>query len=98
MNQQRILITGGARRLGKKLSEHFLGLGWQVVAHFNTSSELTAHPNLELIQANLAHLDDIDQLCAALVKQGKFDAVIHNASCFVADGQATDVVEHIEQH
>lgn len=95
---KKILITGGARRLGKTLSEHYLQQGWQVVAHYNTSSELDAHVNLTLLQADLSVPEDITSLCSQLVSYGAFDAVIHNASCFTPDGAAEDLAAHIDRH
>ncbi len=95
---KRILITGGGRRLGKTLSEHFLKEGWQVVAHYNTRSELEEHPNLSLVQANLSDPDSIRNLCEQLPGFGPFDLVIHNASCFVPDSAAKDLAQHISQH
>jgi len=95
---KRIFITGGARRLGKTLSEHFLAEGWEVVAHYNTRSELKDHPDLTLLRADLSDSDDIAALCDALSALGPFDAVIHNASCFVPDSAAEDLAAHVAQH
>lgn len=96
--QKRILITGAGRRLGKTLAEHYLARGWEVVAHYNTRSELPDHKALRMLQADLSAEEDIRYLCGELNRIGRFDAVIHNASCFVPDAAATDLVEHIRQH
>ena len=96
--QKRILITGGARRLGKTLTEHYLARGWEVVAHYNTRSELADHKALRTVQADLSEEEDIRYLCGELQRLGRFDAVIHNASCFVPDSAATDLFRHIRQH
>src|SRR5690606_17223337 len=40
----------------------------------------------------------IRALCTHLKTLGQFDAVIHNASCFVPDAVATDLAQHIAQH
>jgi dihydromonapterin reductase/dihydrofolate reductase len=95
---KKILITGGARRLGKILSEHYLQQGWQVVAHYNTRSELEPHEQLTLVRADLSVPEDIAQLCTELAVLGPFDAVIHNASCFTPDSAATDLATHIDRH
>lgn len=95
---KKILITGGARRLGKTLSEHYLQQGWQVVAHYNTRSELESHAKLTLLRADLSVSEDITRLCAELVFLGPFDAVIHNASCFTPDSAADDLAAHIDRH
>ncbi|MCT7358473.1 SDR family oxidoreductase [Thalassolituus pacificus] len=95
---KRILITGAGRRLGKVLAEHYLAQGWQVVAHYNSANELVAHPALTCLQANLADSEDIRQLALKLPALGNFAAVIHNASCFVPDAAASDLIAHHEMH
>ena len=95
---KRIFITGGARRLGKTLTEHYLSEGWSVVAHYNTRSELDEHPGLTLLRADLSNPSDIALLCQQLPEHGPFDAVIHNASCFVPDSAASDLASHVAQH
>ena len=95
---KRILITGAGRRLGKTLAQHFLQQGWQVVVHFNSACELEAHSALTTVQADLSDPASIQALCAQLNTLGKFDAVIHNASCFVPDAAARDLAQHIAQH
>jgi len=85
---KRILITGAGRRLGKVLTEHYLAQGWQVVAHYNSANELADHAALTSVRANLADREDIRQLALKLPALGNFDAVIHNASCFVPDAAA----------
>ncbi|WP_430462987.1 SDR family NAD(P)-dependent oxidoreductase [Thalassolituus sp. LLYu03] len=95
---QRILITGAGRRLGKELAQHYLAQGWHVVAHYNTRCELDAHPHLTCLKADLADVNEVQALCSALEKHGPFQAVIHNASCFIPDAAATDVAAHFQQH
>ena len=95
---QRILITGAGRRLGKVLARHYLAQGWQVVAHFNSASELDEHPALTQFQADFSDVTAVQKLCAELELQGPFNAVIHNASCFVPDAKAKDIAVHFQQH
>ena len=103
---KRILITGAGRRLGKVLALHFLQQDWQVVGHYNTVSELPDHDSLSLLQANLADTADTLRLCQQLQHQPAFDAVIHNASCFVPDAagghtpaeQAAHLTAHLNVH
>lgn len=95
---KRILITGAGRRLGRVLAEHYLQQGWLVVAHFNTVCELAEHKNLTCIQADLSQPESVTDLCRALVSLGKFDAVIHNASCFIADSGAENLADNMLLH
>lgn len=97
-----LLITGAGKRLGKLLAEHYLQAGYRVVAHFNSVNELPEHPNLIALQANLSDSAAVARLCDELAQYGSYSGVIHNASCFVADGVATqnntDFQDHFQQH
>lgn len=93
-----IFISGGGRRLGKSLAEHYLNAGWQVTIQFNTANELPPHPDLTAIQADLSDIDDIQALAQRLSDIPPLDAVIHNASCFIPDRAASDLPQHYEKH
>lgn len=95
---KQILITGAGRRLGKQLAEHYLQAGWRVVAHYNRHCELAPAAGLMTLQADLADQEAVTALCASLPVAGVFDAVIHNASCFIADAEAKDLAAHFAQH
>lgn len=94
----RIFITGAGRRLGRILAEHYLQQGWEVIAHYNSRSELQPHPALTQLQADLADQSSVSALCARLVQAGPLDAVIHNASCFIPDVVAEDLAAHFALH
>ena len=99
MNSRRhIFISGGGRRLGKCLAEHYLENGWRVTIQFNTANELEDHPELTALKADLTQLDDLTDLAKQLSEQPAFDAVIHNASCFVPDRAAQDLPQHYQDH
>lgn len=97
-----ILITGAGKNLGKCLAEHWLQKGWRVIGHFNTVNELAEHPHLVSLQADLSDRNQLDTLCQSLSQYGPYDAVIHNASCFVADLAAAKghiaLDEHFDRH
>jgi dihydromonapterin reductase/dihydrofolate reductase len=97
-----LLVTGAGRRLGKRLAEHYVSLGWDVLAHFNSANELESHPNLKFVQADLSENDSVLSLCEQLRQSSPFDMVIHNASCFLPDASAgeklSDQLEHLERH
>ncbi len=97
-HKRHIFISGGGRRLGKCLAEYYLEQGWRVTIQFNTANELNDHPDLTAIKADLTQLNDLTTLASQIAQQPKFDAVIHNASCFIPDGAADDLIQHYQDH
>lgn len=93
-----IFITGGGRRLGLYLVEHYLKLGYRVISHYHSKNELEAqklarYSDLGLyycFQANLAQIKDVERMLEGIEGLlGKLnvtlDGLIHNASCFYPD-------------
>jgi dihydromonapterin reductase/dihydrofolate reductase len=89
-----ILITGAGKRLGLFLTEHYLESGWRVIAHYNTANEMSEHDQERwlkkgryvALQADLTSAVDVEVLVANVGALNlTIDAVIHNASYFVAD-------------
>lgn len=94
-----ILITGAGKRLGLFLVEHYLRLGWRVIAHYNSCNDMplaeqdswsklgryvSLQADLTSAAAVSTLLDNIRQL------NWQIHTVVHNASYFVADDlQAT---------
>lgn len=88
----RVLITGGAVRLGRCIAEGLAQSGWQCVIHYNSSeeqarslqSELTSKGGqCDLIQANFRERDEVSELVSEVNDQyGALDALINNASIF----------------
>jgi NAD(P)-dependent dehydrogenase (short-subunit alcohol dehydrogenase family) len=98
----KVLVTGGAKRLGKILCTHFAKAGADVAVHYHTSKEQaealvdtlrTAHPTgrFETICANLADSTETDALVtnAGHVLKGELTALINNASVFDYDTPAS---------
>lgn len=92
-----VLVTGGAKRIGKSIVEQCVKNGHNVAIHYNTSEkealclvqELSdLYPN-QIIKAFCADLNDIDalpRLMSLIVKQfGYCDVLINNASTFEYD-------------
>ena len=89
-----VLVTGGARRLGRSIALNLAAAGWQVAVHYRGSQEdarataeaCRSHADAEAFQADLA---DEAQLRALLPKVmarfGQVDAVVNNASRFEHD-------------
>lgn len=94
-----VLITGGARRIGKELAKRFALEGWNVVIHYNVSNdealdlsgqlaELYPQQIFPTVQANLMNgEEEIAKLYNSLSSVGvtKLDALINNASNFYPD-------------
>jgi NAD(P)-dependent dehydrogenase (short-subunit alcohol dehydrogenase family) len=93
---KRVLITGGAQRLGALLCRAFAQAGWEVWCHYQHSGELAHALVTELraagfsayaVQANLA----IDAQRVYLMEQvlaqgGALQCLVNNASLFEEDG------------
>lgn len=86
----KVLITGAAARVGKALAYYFAAKGWEVVIHYNTSTQLAIDLSNELknkypgrkfplVSANLEHISE----CERLIKDADHpDVLINNASVF----------------
>lgn len=87
-NKRTVFITGAGRRLGLALAQHYLNLGWRVIAHFNTVNEIALENSTDYFAAQ-ADLSD-EKAVSGLVSTIKslawpIDMVVHNASCFWPD-------------
>jgi pteridine reductase len=81
-----VLITGGARRLGKSLAAHLYQLGSSIVVHYN-SSDAEAKEFQSQIGCRLFHADfskiSVQKLKSRLKEEiGAVDVLINNASTF----------------
>ena len=88
-----ILITGAAKRVGAKMVEVLHSNGFNIVIHYNSSSEsannLSARLNQQrsgssiIIGGNLTDDSAVESLIPSVVKQtGRLDVLINNASTF----------------
>jgi NAD(P)-dependent dehydrogenase (short-subunit alcohol dehydrogenase family) len=95
MTKRRVLITGGARRIGAVVARSLASDGWDVVVHYNTSRsdaeqlaiDIRQHGgSCGLIQADLSDLNDIDSLIPTCIDAyGPLDCLINNAASFIND-------------
>ena len=92
---RRVLVTGGARRIGAAICEGLAADGWDLVIHCNTSrgeaDALAARVRAAggtcgVLQADLA---DRDAVAGLIGRAGTLDALINNASSFRYDSLAT---------
>lgn len=89
-----VLVTGGARRLGRSIALDLAAAGWQVAVHFRASAdeadqvvaECARHGRAEAFAADLADEAQARALVPRVVAQfGRLDAVVNNASRFEHD-------------
>lgn len=95
----RVLVTGGAQRLGAEVVRVFARAGWEVWCHYQRSAlqaerlreELTREGlSVELIQADLAREEEVLAMVQEMERRGgRLRAVINNASLFEPDTGAT---------
>ena len=108
INRPVVLVTGGAKRIGKAISLAFAKAGWRVAIHFNSSqsdanetlSELLAcGTDAMMLQADLGDETQTRGLIPAVCGRfGRIDAVINNASRFELDDAASFQYAHLANH
>ncbi len=88
---RRVLVTGGARRIGAAITEGLAADGWHVVIHCNASVQdaraladrvAASGGACSVVQADLA---DRDAVAGLIGRAGDLDALINNASSFRYD-------------
>ncbi|WP_343590263.1 SDR family oxidoreductase [Paracidovorax wautersii] len=94
-----VLVTGGARRLGRELCLAFARQGWQVACHYHQSADdaeavvaqIAAAGGHAVAVAGALHSEaDARELFARVLAQtgGRLDCVVNNASLFEPDTAA----------
>jgi len=101
---QRVLITGGAVRLGAAFCHAFADAGWDVICHHNRSVEAAQAlqqaigPQLHLVQAELGDEAQRQRLMADVHERfGPVQALVNNASLFEPDS-GTDFNPEVARH
>ena len=107
-NSPVVLVTGGAKRIGKAISLAFAKAGWRVAIHFNSSqteANETLHELLScgvdamMLQADLANETQTRGLIPAVCGRfDRIDAVVNNASRFELDDAASFQYAHLAAH
>ena len=92
---KRVLITGGAMRLGAALCETFAQAGWEVLCHYRSGEAQALALCQQLRQqglvasavyADLAQTGDCVAMMARIEREhGLLDGLVNNASLFVPD-------------
>lgn len=87
---KRVLVTGGARRIGAEICRRLARGGWQVVVHCNAS-----RAEAEALAAGIgaagvvqADLEDPAACARAVAEAGPLTALVNNASLFLHDTAA----------
>lgn len=89
-----MLVTGGARRLGRAIALDLAAAGWQVAVHYRgsedearqTVADCGKHAASDLFQADLADETQVRALVPAVLQRfGRLDAIVNNASRFEQD-------------
>lgn len=88
----RIFITGSTDGLGKLAAEKLIHQGHQVVLHARNSSRAKEITNQvkgaeSVLIADLAQLEEVNNLAQEANKLGKFDSIIHNAGVLYSDSK-----------
>ncbi len=103
-----VLVTGGARRIGRAICEALAGAGWRVAVHHRRSGDaaqaLVAQLQAAGVEAAAFAADLADEaqcralLPAVLARFGRADAVVNNASLFEHDEVASFSYAAMERH
>jgi NAD(P)-dependent dehydrogenase (short-subunit alcohol dehydrogenase family) len=93
--RQRVLVTGGAQRLGALICQQFAQAGWEVWCHYQQSgtqaqalcASLREHgAAAHAIQADLADSAQRQAMVHAVTAAGPLHCLVNNASRFEPDG------------
>jgi len=103
-----VLVTGAARRIGREIALHLASHGWDIALHCRHSlaeaqasaAEIQAlGRRAEVFAADLADAADCEALVpAVLLRCGRLDAIVNNASLFEYDDVSTFTVGMMERH
>ena len=106
-SNRKILITGGAKRVGAGLTRAAAADGWEVLIHCHQNRQAADALAAELqqdgatasvLQADLADEAACRQLMQSAFETGPLDALINNASLFRYDDTAAFKSEDIAAH
>ena len=104
-----VLITGGAKRLGREFCLAFASAGWNVICHYNTSKtealetqQMLAAQGAAcvLVQLDLSTPDAHDQLLNSCLSQANTlpTCIVNNASIFEEDDARSSTTSQMHAH
>lgn len=91
---KRALVTGGAVRIGKAITQRLQSEGVEVVVHYRSSGEEAKALSPYTIRADLESMDDVMSL---MDRAGSLDILINNASLFTRDRLADATPERVQR-
>ena len=88
-----VLVTGGAKRIGKSICKKFHENEFSIVCHYNSSEDEANNlkeslnsirkDSVEIVQFDLNDIDKYESFCEGVIKKfGRVDVLINNASSF----------------
>lgn len=94
LNGKRALVTGGAVRIGRAITQALQEAGVEVVVHYRNSEAEAKALSPHTIRADLHSPDD----CSRLIERaGKLDMLVNNASIFTKDTLAAATPERVRR-
>lgn len=94
LNGKRALVTGGALRIGKAITEALQAAGAEVVVHYRNSKAEAKALSPFTVQADLQSMEE----CSRLIERaGPLDILINNASIFTKDSLADSAPERVRR-
>jgi NAD(P)-dependent dehydrogenase (short-subunit alcohol dehydrogenase family) len=103
-----VLVTGGARRIGREVARAFAVRGWNVAVHYGSSADEAAITVAELVAlgvgasafaCDLSSETDVGALVPTVVKHfGQIDAIVNNAAHFDYDDAQTFSAATLQRH
>ncbi len=108
MEAKKIIITGGATRIGSAIAKSLAGYGVDITIHFNKSRNLAQKLKMELenmgskvhlIKADLNRSNQVKKIISFGSKKMKgLDCLINNASMFEKDDLSNFTEKSFEKH
>jgi pteridine reductase len=89
---KRALVTGGALRIGKAITEVLQQAGVEVVVHYRNSAEEAKALSSFTVQADLQSPEECSQL---IERVGPLDILVNNASAFTKESLASAPPEKV---
>jgi NAD(P)-dependent dehydrogenase (short-subunit alcohol dehydrogenase family) len=91
---KRALVTGGAMRIGREITQQLLAVGAEVIVHYRHSKREAEALSPFTLQADLSQPEACTRLIAAA---GSVDILINNAAIFTKDSLVQSTPERVQR-